>query len=357
MLPLTALPLTREDYETALRAAGTTSWKQGYLPYSIVADWQQLVKDFTYWRVDDAGARMTHDAGHRVWLRADRDRREQQILIDIGLLSHFVGDGSMPLHVSVHYNGWGQFPNPNNYTQERVHVPWEGVYVQRVVTPAAVAADMRPFQDCACPIEQRVGAYLMDDNRAVIPFYELQKAGAFQPGAAKGVEFTTARVAAGATELRDEILLAWRASATGKVGYNPEITVSDVESGQGRSLRQPLRRRLMATPQFGDADPAHAYRDRPAAFGVLMQEGNIALVTVKKPRHPAWFDLPGGAIDPGEDGLAAVVREFGEETGLVVEAGVFLGRADQFFTTTEGEARNNRQALFEVRLVGGGRRS
>jgi 8-oxo-dGTP diphosphatase len=108
----------------------------------------------------------------------------------------------------------------------------------------------------------------------------------------------------------------------------------------------------MAVPQFGDPDPAHAYRDRPAAFGILMQDGNIALVTVKKPQHPAWLDLPGGAIDPGEDDLAAVVREFGEETGLAIAPGELIGRADQYFVTTEGERRNNRQAFFAVRLVG-----
>jgi hypothetical protein len=232
VVSLMALPPTRDDYETALRGAGTTSWKQGYLPYSIIEDWQQLVKDFTYWRIEDAGARLSPDPAHRAWLAGDRARREQQILIDIGLLSHFVGDGSMPLHLSVHYNGWGPFPNPNNYTQDRVHVPWEGRYVEQVVTPEAVRAAMPPFHDCACSIEQRVGAYLTDDWKQVIPFYELQKAGAFQPGAARGVAFTTARVAAGAAELRDEIVLAWRASADGKVGYNPEITVPDVTSGK-----------------------------------------------------------------------------------------------------------------------------
>ena len=231
-VPLDALPPTREDYETALRAAGTDSWKMGYLPYSIVADWQQLAKDFAYWRVDDAGARLVGDPKHRAWLAADRERRQAQILVDIGLLSHFVGDGSMPLHVSIHYNGWGPFPNPAGYTEERVHVPWEGPYTARVVTLGAVRVGMAPFHDCRCPIEQRVGAYLMGDQRTVVPFYELEKAGAFQPGVAKGVAFTTERVAAGAAELRDEIVLAWRASESAKVGYQPEIAVSDVEAGK-----------------------------------------------------------------------------------------------------------------------------
>lgn len=231
-VPLGALPPTREAYETALRAAGTTSWKMGYLPYSIIGDWQQLAKDFAYWRVDEAGARITANPAHRAWLEADRMRRQTQILVDIGQLSHFVGDGSMPLHASIHYNGWGPFPNPNGYTDERVHVPWEGPYTAHAVTLAAAKAAMPPFHDCGCPIEQRVGAYLMSDWRTVVPFYELEKAGAFRPGVAKGAEFTTARIAAGAAELRDEIVLAWRASKDEKVGYQPEVTVGDVESGK-----------------------------------------------------------------------------------------------------------------------------
>ena len=138
----------------------------------------------------------------------------------------------MPLHVSIHYNGWGDFPNPNGYTEARVHVPWEGLYVRQVVTPEALKAAMAPFHDCGCPIEQRVGAYLMSDFSTILPFYELEKSGAFKPGEARGVAFTTGRVAAGAAELRDEIILAWKASADGKVGYQPEVSVADVEAGK-----------------------------------------------------------------------------------------------------------------------------
>jgi 8-oxo-dGTP diphosphatase len=106
----------------------------------------------------------------------------------------------------------------------------------------------------------------------------------------------------------------------------------------------------MARPQFGDPHPSLIYRDRPAAFGVLEREGLVALVAVEKPGHRAWLDLPGGALDPGEDAAAAMVREFGEETGLDVATGVRLGEADQFFINTDGEAYNNRQTFFEARL-------
>ena len=108
----------------------------------------------------------------------------------------------------------------------------------------------------------------------------------------------------------------------------------------------------MAVPQFGVPVAGRGYTDRPAAFGILEKGGQIALVLVAKPAHAPWFDLPGGAVDPGESESQALVREFGEETGLKVAPGVFLGRADQFFINTDGEAFNNRQALFETILEG-----
>lgn len=107
----------------------------------------------------------------------------------------------------------------------------------------------------------------------------------------------------------------------------------------------------MARPQFGDPHPSLIYRDRPAAFGVLARDGLVALVAVEKPGYPAWLDLPGGALDPGEDAASAMIREFGEETGLSVAAGETLGEADQFFINTDGHAYNNRQTLFEAHLL------
>jgi 8-oxo-dGTP diphosphatase len=108
----------------------------------------------------------------------------------------------------------------------------------------------------------------------------------------------------------------------------------------------------MSAPQFGDPEPGRTYRDRPAAFGIAEREGRIALVRIEKPGHAAWFDLPGGALDPGEGEAQAVVREFGEETGLKVRAGETYARADQRFINTDGEAFNNRGAFLTLTLLG-----
>lgn len=104
-------------------------------------------------------------------------------------------------------------------------------------------------------------------------------------------------------------------------------------------------------PQFGRPDPGLDYADRPAAFGIALRDGRIAVVRIEKPDGGAWTDLPGGAIDPGEDASAAVVREFGEETGLRVAAGEAYARADQRFINTDGRAYNNRATFLEVRVL------
>ncbi|MBQ1540894.1 DNA mismatch repair protein MutT [Caulobacter sp. CCUG 60055] len=104
--------------------------------------------------------------------------------------------------------------------------------------------------------------------------------------------------------------------------------------------------------QFGVAEAGRAYADRPAAFGVAERDGRIALVRVSRAGEASYYDLPGGAIDPGETEIEALIREFGEETGLVVEAGDLLSRADQYMVKTDGQAVNNRSGLFLARVVG-----
>jgi 8-oxo-dGTP diphosphatase len=103
--------------------------------------------------------------------------------------------------------------------------------------------------------------------------------------------------------------------------------------------------------QFGRRTPGLSYADGPAAFGIAERAGRIALVKVEKSQG-TWRDLPGGAIEAGEDEVGALVREFGEETGLKVEAGELLVRADQYFFKTDGTPVNNRSAIHRVTVAG-----
>ena len=226
-----AMPATRAEYETALRAAGTDSWQAGYLYYSIVDGWQQLVKDLAYWRALNAAEQREADPGRRAWYAADRARREALTLRDLGTWAHFVGDGSQPMHVSVHFNGWGDYPTPNAYTTAHIHLPFEGAFVHDTVTLDDVRTRLAPPHDCGCPVQSRTADYLAATRRNVEPLYQLEKAGAFQGGDPRGKDFAAAALAAGASELRDLVAAAWTASEDITVGW-PETKVSDIEAGR-----------------------------------------------------------------------------------------------------------------------------
>jgi hypothetical protein len=231
-MALDALPPTHGDYEAAAAVAGRDLSHLGYLPYALEDGFQQLAKDFAYWRVDKAAVRLAADPRRRAWFERDAAAREELILRDLGVFAHYVGDASQPLHVTVHYNGWGPGPNPEGFANGRTtHADFEGAFVRANLAPQSVRARMTPFHDCRCDLDERIRFYLLATHAKVEPFYRLEKAGGFRGGDQRGVDFAAERLAAGASELRDLIVLAWRASSGVGVGY-PQVTVRDVEAGR-----------------------------------------------------------------------------------------------------------------------------
>jgi hypothetical protein len=142
-----------------------------------------------------------------------------------------VGDSSQPLHVSVHYNGWGSYPNPNGYTTDKIQSALESAFVREWITEDEVRAKLPAEADLDNDIRASTIAYLTATQGQVIPLYELEKAGAFKSGTQQGKDFVAARLAAAAGEIRDLVVAAWRASATAKVGC-PPISVPKVEAGE-----------------------------------------------------------------------------------------------------------------------------
>ena len=236
--PLNALPPTLEDFDTALRASGSDAVHVGYLPYSIIDGWQQLTKDFAYWRVETYAIAHEADPARKAWFESDLKRRETLTLSDLGEWAHYVGDASQPLHVSKHYDGWdpklgpahAPYPNPKGFTNERVHAAFEGAFVRANITPDSVMAAEPPPHPCTAAIEICTEQYLAATLSQVEPFYVLQRAGAFVGSDPRGIAFATQRLAAGAAELRDLTVSAWAASRQMSVGYKP-ITLDQVEAG------------------------------------------------------------------------------------------------------------------------------
>lgn len=104
---------------------------------------------------------------------------------------------------------------------------------------------------------------------------------------------------------------------------------------------------------FGTPVAGLTYRDRRAAFGVAENDqGRIALAQVTKPGRAPYFDLPGGAVDGDETEAQALVREFGEETGLVVETGILIETVSQHFLKSDGEPVRNFGGIYVVKVTG-----
>jgi hypothetical protein len=233
------LPVGRSDFDAAYRLKDIKPPAPGYLPYAIIDGWQQIVKDFGYWRASKVAARNAKTKTDRAWFKADMQLREMILIRDIGVWSHFVADGSQPQHVSSHHNGWeGVFTDPMTYPPpgqpaeiRGLHAYFEGPFVKANIKASDIRAAMTPYRDCACSIEQRTPAYLKATLTQLRPLYELVQAGGIRDVSPAAKTFTTLRLAAGASEVRDMIEDAWKASATSTVGY-PNINVADVESGK-----------------------------------------------------------------------------------------------------------------------------
>lgn len=227
-----ALPNLKSEYDAALIAAGSSVNEAGYLPYAIMDGYQQLVRDFAYWRVLNAIEAREADPGKRAWYREDRVRREALILRDMGVLGHFIGDGSQPHHTTIHYNGWDRdTPNPEGFTRSRqTHGLFEGDFTARVARLDLVEAGMAAPRVDGFDLKARVPAYLKTTLAEVTPFYRLEKDGGFGEGDARGATFVNARLSAAAAELRDFYVAAWRDSADDAIGW-PAVKVAEVEAG------------------------------------------------------------------------------------------------------------------------------
>lgn len=204
------LPRQRYEYIRALdaaqkthpeMAAELTAEKAGLQPYVTNEVWERLKAAFREYRTETA---------------AKQDTRivESTILFYTGWLSHYVGDGSQPLHTTNQYNGWIG-PNPNGYaTDHKIHGQFETAYVHANIVRGDFQAQI-PAQPRVIGDEfDDYLAYLRHSNTLTEKVYQLYKAGAFtDAGTPEGKAFTTERLAAGAAQLRDMIVAAWVQSA------------------------------------------------------------------------------------------------------------------------------------------------
>ncbi len=199
------LPARRLDFEARVFAAGQRPEKIGLQPWQATEVWERLKVAFReYRRLAAAGPGK----------EADTLAAEQAVVFYAGWLGHYVGDGSQPLHTTIQYNGWIG-PNPHGFTtSHQIHWQFEGPFVAANLRPEQVQARMTPLHPVEGEIFPAYLAYLRQSSTYVEEVYRLEKAGGFVgQGTAESRDFTAARLAAGASMLRDMIYAAWVTSA------------------------------------------------------------------------------------------------------------------------------------------------
>ncbi|MEK6304042.1 MAG: nuclease [Acidobacteriota bacterium] len=195
-----ALPNDRYLYADWLRAQGKDPKDIGYLPYSMLEGYQKVQVLFRLWR----------DPKHA----ADREQIEQNIVYYAGVLGHYVGDGSQPLHATIHFNGWSTSSNPDMFTREPLHGRFESEYVKAKIKAedfSGLVRTARPLQDAFADIVN----YLIETSKLAPELYRMEKIARWDAANTRpeSKQFVSARLAAGSQMLANLWYTAWLSSA------------------------------------------------------------------------------------------------------------------------------------------------
>ena len=206
---LGALPHKRLEFEAKVFAAGQRPEVIGLQPWEADEVWERLKAAMRQYRAMVAAGQDTKSGAN-----VDTKPVEAAILFYAGWLGHYVGDGSQPLHVSGKYNGWVG-PNPNGYTtSHQIHHVFEGPFVAANIDAPEVQAKMTAVKLIEGDMFDAYVAYLRHTGTHVEKVYQFEKAGGFiGAGTPESRDFTAARLADGASMLRDMIYTAWIDSA------------------------------------------------------------------------------------------------------------------------------------------------
>ncbi|MGA7109221.1 MAG: S1/P1 nuclease [Terracidiphilus sp.] len=195
------LPRNRLDFEAKVFAAGQRPEKIGLQPWEAIEVWERLKAALRAYRAESAAGQNTRPV-------------EEAAIFYAGWLGHYVGDASQPLHTTIQYNGWVG-PNPNGYTTAHtIHWQFEGPFVGANIQASQVTPYMTPLHAIDGDMFDAYVAYLRHTATYVEKVYQLEKAGGLVgAGSPESRDFTAARLAAGASMLRDMVYSAWLESA------------------------------------------------------------------------------------------------------------------------------------------------
>jgi len=185
----------------------------GFLPWAITENYEKLKSDFTTLKV------FRNHGGTPVEIA----NAEADCVYVMGVMGHYVGDGSQPLHTSKYFNGWDPNDDPKGYTTRTTFHAWiDGGYFKKIggikvdklsgkIQPASHIPDVDDPQ----AFFQYVVNYLVEQNKYVEPLYEMDKNGQLTGLGDKGMggeEFLEGQIVKASQMLGNIWLTAWKDS-------------------------------------------------------------------------------------------------------------------------------------------------
>ena len=185
----------------------------GLLPYAIQEHYLKLKAEFSYLR-----GMINYGASSN-----DIYQAEQNILYTMGILSHFAGDGSQPLHLSVHHHGWvGE--NPEGYSTDRdIHSLIDGGVIEaghithenfigKIKPASMIPTQVSATGSSSFPV---IMSYLAETHRRLVPLYQLEKDGKLDEDkpSAEGCQFIEDQLLRGGQFLGDLYYSAYKSTA------------------------------------------------------------------------------------------------------------------------------------------------
>lgn len=184
---------------------------EGFLPWAITENFEKLKSDFAVLK-----ALQTHGGTAEEIANARAD-----IIYVMGVLGHYVGDGSQPLHTSKYFNGWDPRDNPKGYTTKTTFHAWidggyfkktGGIKVETLVGKIQPATEISDANDPE-KLFHSVVNYIVEQNKLVEPLYQMEKDGQLTGVGAKGLEglpFLDGQLVKAGQMLGNLWLTAWR---------------------------------------------------------------------------------------------------------------------------------------------------
>ncbi|GBQ33510.1 phospholipase C/P1 nuclease family protein [Gluconacetobacter azotocaptans] len=173
----------------------------GTLPYAVVEGYGHLVAEMRLIRAMRSQGK-------------DTNALETDTAFIVAWMGHYVADGSQPLHVTIHHDGWVGL-DPKGYTRETaIHGRFESRYVDMIALQETdISRRLGPVSHQDGDVFNQVLAYLDRSHQDVETVYTLDKSGALNdPHNPEARQLVYGRTAAAAAMLRDLVYRAWRES-------------------------------------------------------------------------------------------------------------------------------------------------